>query len=79
MPTSRISIRISTLIATLAMAVAGLDMAPAAPPPAGSLAKDTAWGPMGWVLSEFQPPDIPHGGRANTIAVKPEHAATAVK
>jgi photosystem II stability/assembly factor-like uncharacterized protein len=33
--------------------------------------QDSPWGASGWTISEFQP-DIPNGGRANTIAVHPD-------
>ena len=39
--------------------------------PLGAPASDTPWGASDWTMAEFQP-NIPNGGRANTIAVKPK-------
>ncbi len=74
MSTSDISIKSATLILILTMALGSLGAAPSAnlsPAPP----QDTPWGASDWTISEFQP-NIPNGGRANTIAVKPENPAT---
>ncbi len=51
------------------MAMCGLGSPPEAYP------QGTPWGASDWTIKEFQP-DIPNGGRANTIAVKPVNPAT---
>ncbi len=64
----RNSIRFGVRVCLVAMALGGLGSPPAAYP-------YTPWGASDWTIKEFQP-DIPNGGRANTIAVKPVIPAT---
>jgi photosystem II stability/assembly factor-like uncharacterized protein len=47
------------------------------PPGSGpaSPSRDSPWGGSNWTISELQP-DVPNGGRANTIAVQPNNDST---